>query len=352
VFVPESSVAPDGEISLEKELAMLWEEILSVRLTGLDDDFFSLGGDSLHATNLLTEIEKRFCVRLPLAILLEYNTVRKLAALIAGDSTASNKSLVAIRPQGSKKPLFIIPGENGDIFYFRYLTKYVELDRPLYGLQAHINQSGRFYEMEMEHIASSYLAEILQLQHEGPYFLAGHSFGGYIAMEMARALQAQGHKVAFFGLWDTFPPGPRRQASLTDRVLIHLQNLRGLGPRQVLSYLRDSCILGLLNLSGLGPVRSFLKWIGFRPKKAMVAARISRFGYNPAPYQGNAFLFKVGQRPWYVRWDPMENWHKYIQGKLEIREIPGKHGNLLFEPYVQDLARHLNDCLQLVETGQ
>ena len=53
-----------------------------------------------------------------------------------------------------------------------------------------------------------------------------------------------------------------------------------------------------------------------------------------------------------MRWDPMENWHKYIQGKLEIREIPGEHGSLMFEPYVQDLARHLNDCLQLVEGGQ
>jgi thioesterase domain-containing protein len=48
----------------------------------------------------------------------------------------------------------------------------------------------------------------------------------------------------------------------------------------------------------------------------------------------------------------MANWHKYIQGKLEIREIPGKHSTLLFEPYVQDLARQLNDCLQLVEAGK
>jgi len=352
VLIPESSIAPDGEISLEKELAMLWEEILSVRLTGLNDDFFSLGGDSLHATNLLTEIEKRFCVRLPLAILLEYNTVRKLAALIAGDFTAPNKSLVAVRPQGSKKPIFFFPGGYGDCFYFRNLAKYLQSDRPIYGLQARSTESGRFYEMGMEYIASAYLAEILQLQPEGPYYLAGHSFGGYIAMEIARHLLERGLQVAFLGLCDTYPPGPRRQVSLPNRVLIHLQNLHGLGPRQVFGYFRDRWINGMLKISRLVFVRSFLKQIGFRPKKAMIAARISRFGYNPAPYQGNAFLFKVGQRPWYVRWDPMENWHKYIQGKLEIREIPGEHGNLMFEPYVQDLARQLNDCLQLVEAGQ
>jgi amino acid adenylation domain-containing protein len=351
-FVSESSITPDGEISPEKELAMVWEDILSIRLSGLDDDFFSLGGDSLHATNLLTEIEKRFGIRLPLAILLEYNTVRKLAELISGDSTAPNKSLVAVRPQGNKSPIFIIPGGYGDCFYFRNLAKYIQADRPLYGLQAHSTEFGRSYEMDMVHIASVYVTEILQLQPEGPYYLAGHSFGGYIAMEMARILQEQGHKVAFLGLCDTYPPGPRRQASLPDRISIHLQNLHGLSPSQVLGYLRDRLIAVLTRLSSLFPVRYFLTRIGFRPKNAMVAARISRFGYNPLPYPGNAFLFKVGQRPWYVRWDPMANWHKYIQGKLEIREIPGKHSTLLFEPYVQDLARQLNDCLQLVEAGK
>jgi amino acid adenylation domain-containing protein len=351
-LIPESSFSPDGEISLEKELATLWEEILSVRLTGLDDDFLSLGGDSLHATNLLTEIEKRFCVRLPLAILLEFNTVRKLAALIAGDSTAPNKSLVAVRPQGSKKPLFFIPGGFGDCFYFRNLAKYVQSDRPIYGLQTRSTESDRSFEMGMDYIASAYLAEILELQPEGPYYLAGHSFGGYIAMEVARLLLEQGLQVAFLGLCDTYPPGPRRQASLPNRVLIHLQNLRGLGPRQVFGYFRDRSINGILKLSRLVPVRFFLGHIGFRPKNALVAARISRYNFSPPPYPGNAFLFKVGQRPWYVRWDPMENWQKYIQGKLEIREIPGKHGSMMFEPYVQDLARHLNDCLQLVEAGQ
>jgi amino acid adenylation domain-containing protein len=352
VFSSGSFITADDEISLGKELVKIWEEILSIKLSGLDDDFVSLGGDSLHATNLLTEIEKRFNVRLPLAILLEYNTVRKLSALIIGNSTAPSKSLVGIRPQGNKMPIFIIPGGNGDCFYFRALAKYLQTDRPLYGLQAHSSESGLYYEMEMGRIASVYVAEIKQLQPEGPYYLAGHSFGGYIAMEIARILQEQGHKIAFLGLCDTYPPGPRRQASLPERMLIHLQNLRDLKTSEVPGYLRDRLLAMLIRSSSLFPVRSFLSRIGFRPKEAMVAAGITRYGFHPSPYPGDAFLFKVEQRPWYIRWDPMENWHKFIQGKLEIRIIPGKHGTMFFEPYVQDLARQLNDCLQLVETSR
>jgi amino acid adenylation domain-containing protein len=351
-FVSEPSIKSDGEISVEKEMTTTWEKILSIRLSGLDDDFFALGGDSLHATNLLTEIEKIFGVRLPLAILLEYNTVRKLSTLITGDGSAPNKSLVAVRPQGSKKPIFIIPGGYGDCLYFRNLAKYLQPDRPLYGFQGYSSEAGHSYEMEMERMVSVYLAEILQMQPEGPYYLAGHSFGGYIAMEIARILQEQGNNVAFLGLCDTYPPGPRRQASLEDRILIHLQNMRRLSPRQIPGYLRDRVSEGLLRLSRLESMRSFLRRIGFRPKTAMAAARIYRFGFNPPPYPGNAFLFKVGQRPWYVRWDPMENWPKYIRGKLEIRDIHGEHGSMFFEPYVKELAFQFNDCLQLVESGK
>jgi thioesterase domain-containing protein len=53
-----------------------------------------------------------------------------------------------------------------------------------------------------------------------------------------------------------------------------------------------------------------------------------------------------------VHWDPLENWQKYVLGKIEIREVHGKHGSMLFEPTVQDLSSRLNDCLRQVEAGQ
>ena len=171
-------------------------------------------------------------------------------------------------------------------------------------------------------------------------------------MEMARQLLEQGRKVAFLGLWDTYPPGPGRQANLPDRIMIHLDNLRGLGPRRVFGYFKDRLITLLIRATHLAPVRSFLKWIHYSPKTAFVAARISRYGFQPDPYPGDVFLFEVRERPWYVRWDPMENWHKYVQGRVEVRETSGEHANILFEPYVQDLAQKLNDCLQQVDARQ
>jgi thioesterase domain-containing protein len=88
------------------------------------------------------------------------------------------------------------------------------------------------------------------------------------------------------------------------------------------------------------------------PKDPNFAARFSSYGYNPDPYPGDLFLFKVVERPWYIRWDPLEPWQKHVLGKMEIRKVPGKHGTMLYEPYVQNLAQQLNDCLRQVENRQ
>jgi thioesterase domain-containing protein len=169
---------------------------------------------------------------------------------------------------------------------------------------------------------------------------------------MARQLLEQGLKVAFLGLWDTYPPGPNRQADFLDRVKIHLDNLRGLSLRQVFGYFKDRWTALVMRLTHFAPIYSFMKRINYFPKNTYIAARISSYGFEPAPYPGDVFLFKAVERPWYVHWDPLENWQKYVLGKIEIREVHGKHGSMLFEPTVQDLSSRLNDCLRQVEAGQ
>jgi thioesterase domain-containing protein len=245
-----------------------------------------------------------------------------------------------------------MPGGYGDALYLRALAKYVDPDRPLYGLQEISIDSSPSYGIDLKGIASAFLTEVMQLQPEGPYYLAGHSFGGYIALEMAHQLARQGHKMAFLGLWDTLPPGNQQQARLPDRILIHLQNLRGLSSGQAIKYLLERGQSLLLRMTEFAPVRALLVRINFKPKNPMVAAAISSHGFNPDPYPGDVFLFEAKQRAWYVHWDPMENWKLYVHGKLEIREVDGKHTTMLFEPYVQDLARQLNECLKLVETNR
>lgn len=66
----------------EHGLAQIWSEVLHLDRIGVHDDFFSLGGQSLLATQVLSRVRNQFEVDIPLQTLFESPTVATLAALI------------------------------------------------------------------------------------------------------------------------------------------------------------------------------------------------------------------------------------------------------------------------------
>ncbi|MGK5739883.1 SDR family NAD(P)-dependent oxidoreductase [Micromonospora sp. URMC 103] len=72
--------APGTE--LEITIAQVWRDALGVTEVGVDDDFFSLGGNSLVAVQLIAAMRKATGVRLPMRSLFETPTVAGLAARI------------------------------------------------------------------------------------------------------------------------------------------------------------------------------------------------------------------------------------------------------------------------------
>jgi acyl carrier protein len=74
-------VAP--QTSVEKDLAKIWAEVLSLDQVGIHDNFFDLGGHSLLATQVISRMRDAFQVELPLRGLFETPTVAGLAAQVA-----------------------------------------------------------------------------------------------------------------------------------------------------------------------------------------------------------------------------------------------------------------------------
>ena len=66
----------------EKQLALLWQEVLSVEQVGRDDDFFALRGHSLLAAQLMSRVCDVFATDLPLQCLFEHPSLRGFAASI------------------------------------------------------------------------------------------------------------------------------------------------------------------------------------------------------------------------------------------------------------------------------
>jgi acyl carrier protein len=67
---------------VERELAIIWEEILSFHPIGIHDKFLDLGGNSLAAGRIASRITRRFQIELPMQELWETHTVAALAAVV------------------------------------------------------------------------------------------------------------------------------------------------------------------------------------------------------------------------------------------------------------------------------
>jgi amino acid adenylation domain-containing protein len=66
----------------EVKLVQIWEEVLDVRPVGVNDNFFDLGGHSLAATRVVSQVIKHFQLELPLQSLFQSPTVADMAAVI------------------------------------------------------------------------------------------------------------------------------------------------------------------------------------------------------------------------------------------------------------------------------
>jgi len=189
-FVPPSNPA-------EEAMAKIWAKVIGCRHVGRHDNFFALGGDSLLAARLMSQVEKRFGKHMPLATLFEAPTVEQLAALVQQENwSAPWTSLVAIQSAGSKPPFFCVHGHGGDVFLFRHLARYLGPNQPFYGLQTQHIVGHHPHHAEVDAMATSYLQEIRTLQPTGSYLLGGFCSGATVAFEMAQKLQRQGEGVA------------------------------------------------------------------------------------------------------------------------------------------------------------
>ena len=340
-------------------LASLWAQVLDVERVGIHDDFFQLGGDSLRSVSLFATIEQVTGKRLPLATLLQAPTVAQLANLLCqeGGST-SRSSLVPIQPVGSKPPLFCLPGHSDNLLIFRDLSRYLGREHPVYGLQAQDLDGEQALYTPIENIAAHYIQEILTVQPQGPFFLAGFCFGGLVAFEMAQQLQRQGHEGILPILFEAYLPSPRLSsitAFLRFRVesirlfMFTLANLAQLRPKELIVYLEERVKQRIKKRMLRIEHRSYQMFGRVLPP-ALQKVENNRFlaarAYVPQVYHGRMIFFLDSETPVKGPHNPALTWGALAAGGLEVHRVPGQWSAIFQEPHVQVLAEQLRACLE------
>jgi len=86
-------IAPATQI--EKTLSDIWSEVLHADRVGRDDNFFSLGGDSLSASRVLTRVTARMDIRLSLRQMFDAPTLKEQAIALEQQMTSLDRGLLA-----------------------------------------------------------------------------------------------------------------------------------------------------------------------------------------------------------------------------------------------------------------
>jgi amino acid adenylation domain-containing protein len=331
-----SFVVPRDEF--ESKMARLWAQVLGRESVGVRDNFFDLGGHSLLALRLTSRIEKEFRRKLTLTALIQAPTVEEMVRLVREQDTAWSP-LVALQSAGTKPPFFFVHGLGGTVMRFHELARHMAPDQPFLCFQAQ-GMDGKLPVLDqVDDMAKLYLEHLRKAQPEGPYYLGGYSFGGLVALEVARRLVEADQEIGLLALVDTYFVGQQSNSSLVSRFF-------SLSSEQKLAYLKKRATRYRRGIKRRIDSLSLPRAV----KAVREACAAAEQKYRPSTFSVPLTLFRASEKALRGINDAQNGWQQYAAGGLEVHEIDGDHGNILNEPNVRQLAAALRARLDLARS--
>ena len=365
--VPElPAEAPDGPV--ETRLAAIWQELLGVEEISRHDDFFALGGHSLMALRMFSRITREFHKSLPLATLIQHPTIATLATLLVPAASARPEArplpaqastprghLVTLAEGDGQPPLFCIHGGDGGVLFYRDLAVLMPAGLPIHAIESlALGGHGPVPVLSIEETAAAYIDEILKVRATGPFRLAGYSYGGVVAHEMACQLSEAGHEVSFLGMFDTSSPTATSRAySSTERLTVfwrengHLPLASRLGSLAarvadgIHTHTKVKAELKAAQATGPAPAYSELRRVQVREENWR-----SMSSYQPRAFPGRITLFKTTHLDDKFERPADYGWSSAALSGLEIIPVTGHHLDLFAPDHVGNLAMALTGALE------
>ncbi|GAB3738136.1 amino acid adenylation domain-containing protein [Spirosoma lituiforme] len=342
---------------IEKLVAEIWQESLRLDTISVFDNFFELGGHSLIAVQIMTRLEKETGKHLPLSMLFECPTVEKLALALQMDGKFIVwDSLVPIKPLGTKTPLYIIHGAGLHVMLFNTLAKNMDADQPIFGLQAKGINGVDEPLSSIEEIAAYYIMAIRAQNPDGPYALAGYSFGGIIAYEMCRQLKQMGKEVKVLAMFDTHAD----QSNYLDPWISKVWGNVQIGLKKYLytfvllkkdisgtiSYKKGSIKRRVTTMySKLKYTANYHKVFYGNQHKVHKSNQQATRNYRLTPQHVTVDLFRAEKRMYYIQDFEFLGWKPFALEGVTVHKVPGDHVSLFNPPNDKEFALALQNLL-------
>jgi thioesterase domain-containing protein len=231
--------------------------------------------------------------------------------------------LVRLRTGSDRPPLLLVHPIGGSVFCYADLVARLKSDGPIYGLQAAGLQRDEPLPESIEEMAQDYLHSAATIIGMGPVHLAGWSFGGLVAVEMARQLALMGRPAGSVTLIDT--PARRAFGGNEDesQMLRMAAGALGIAPERA---------TGVLALSQ-GQIEQTTRVIRNSRRLRQHYHRRVRI---PVPLT----LVRAGLEP--GARDEDFDWTAIVDGNINTIVLAATHDSIVRAPHVEAVARILD----------
>lgn len=344
---------PAAETSLTDVVVGIWTRVLGHGDFASDDDFFDVGGDSLLATWVVAELSQVLDRPVDLSLFLDASTVADLADALGTDAVAhgapSPSQIVTLRPGPSARSLYLVHPLGGELIGYRELSRASRAPARFLGI-CWAGEPPEFGSSLAE-IAATHVEQLRTVQPDGPYLLAGWSFGGVLAFEMAQQLQATGGAVEFLGLLDANPVvDPITGLPLAETPFLGLLDdvLAGLDDPAVTEDEIAELTSGDTWLSLMGaPIASGTSSTYLRD--ALRTARACMWAamrYEPRPYPGPVDVFQASAAGPERQEQLAAAIRAVCTGECSVTAVPGDHWGFIRGENVTEAATELDAALE------
>ncbi|MEZ5325648.1 MAG: alpha/beta fold hydrolase [Verrucomicrobiales bacterium] len=343
---------PNSERGLTDTVATIFAHLLGKHDVAADSNFFALGGHSLLALQLAMQVEAKTGLRLPPGAVFRHPTPAQIASFLAPPRAEKTLTLTPsqgfdhlfpILTEGAAPPFFLaFPGDLRAIA----CGALADSGRPVIGIRGLEYRHDLNYRRwaSLAELAKEVLDEVLAAQPVGPHWIGGYSFGGMVAIELARLLTARGMAPARLILFDPTAPIVYRHGCLAFQIRRARSPIRDLSPRQAMGlWLIENHPFSSILWTKLGrifyaqPTRH-LRWRlarrritrGLPATKAMLRADYYLEAYRLfhswqlEDYGGDTTFVRFSQSGY----DSLSYWQPYLPARVKIHTVTGSHINL------------------------
>ncbi len=364
---------------VERELAAIWKRLLRVPQVRRDDSFFDLGGHSLLAVQMLAQAEKLFGNAPPLRTIFERPTLAEAAAAIRTRQTRTAVPTTRLRyapaeASGVQKPPLVIASSLfGHSNEWDALLSTRPVDRPIYGLEVDGDEPYWSDAPSLDEIAERFCDSVSLTLPDGPFHLAGYSFGAWLAYAMACRFAELGRTPLSVIVVDSHLR--RAPRSWRDRLVRDIPSI----VRNVPRWLAHKLDTGTLQRASDQIARSWTSSQSNRATRELMTASQTKgtatndldaaigwassvfnldklpelyrrrlvlsfraqAAYEPRPFCGRLAYLQCAVRPLIHRNPPDGGWRTLVTGPVETHRIPGSHSTAINGRFAYKVAETL-----------